>query len=343
MDLVQQLGILFETYFGNPPAEIVALRGDGSERRIYRLRDNHRSVIGIIGNNAAENQAFVSFSRHFFAAGLKVPEIYAENLSKGIYLEEDLGNYTLFEWMNEIRSQQGFTPEITEFYKKALTQLPHFQIRAGADIDYSLCYQHKEFGWASMVWDTHYFRHRFLDMFYKIPYDQGELETDFIALIEYLMEENRTHFLYRDFQSRNIMVKNGEPYFIDYQSGRRGALQYDVASLLYDAKADLPQPVRDELLEHYLTAAQELIPIDEQRFRDFFYGFVFIRIMQACGAYGYLGIVKKKPHFLKSVPYAMQNLELLLQKDTIIKQFPVLHNILNNLAQDKKLRTFQGA
>lgn len=339
MDKINELVKLFQLTFDENTGHIVPLKGDGSERRIIRLSNARRSVIGIIGNNPDENKAFVSFSRHFHNAGLRVPEIYAENLAEGIYLEEDLGDETLFKWMTGQREKNGLSDEIILMYRKALRQLPNFQIRAGRDIDYSLCYQHHEFGWASMVWDVHYFKHRFLEVFYKKSFDVGELEKDFIALIEYLISADRNYFLYRDFQSRNIMLRNGELYFVDYQSGRKGALQYDVASLLYDAKANLPESVRVGLLDYYLEQVEQFKPIDRKKFVEYFYGYVLIRIMQACGAYGYLGIVKGKKRFLKSIPFAIGNMEMLLEKDGIILQdLKTLRDIFSNLVLDQSLK-----
>lgn len=340
MEETKNLEQLFSQFYNEDLDEIYALKGDGSDRKIYRLKNKQRTVIGIAGNNRAENEAFLSFSRHFYQSGLRVPEIYIARPDAGIYLEEDLGDHTLFEWAGKIRQNEGFSATIISMYKKVLAQLPHFQFRAGKGIDYSKCYQHHEFGWASMIWDVHYFKHRFLDVFYKNPIDVAELERDFTGLIEYLISENMEYFLYRDFQSRNVMVRDNEPHFIDYQSGRKGALQYDLASLLYDAKANIPQSIREELVDYYLSQAAQFKTIDLKKFQAYFYGFVYIRIMQALGAYGYLGITKGKKRFLKSVPFAMRNLEILAEKDTIMKRFPVLNTIFNNLINDEALRDF---
>ena len=331
---------LFRQTYSEEPETIVALKGDGSGRRVYRLQNKRRSVIGVVGDHRAENEAFIKFSQHFRQHGLPVPEIYAENLLEGVYLEEDLGQHTLFEWMQPIRQQEGFSARVINLYKSALAWLPEFQIKAGRSLDYSYCYQHASFAWDSMQWDLQYFRHRFLEIFYQGKIDASELQKDFDHLVHHLLEEKADYFLYRDFQSRNIMVKDERPYFIDYQSGRRGALQYDVASLLYDAKANIPQTIREELLDHYLACLAKMIDISKERFMKYFYGFVLIRIMQAFGAYGYLSAVKGKKNFLKSVPYAVANIELLLQKDTILNDLPTLRRIFTDLVRDPKLRQF---
>ena len=332
--------LYFQTY-GTPPDTIIPLRSDGSDRKIYRIFKNSDTVIGILGNNREENEAFLEFSRHFRAFDLKVPEIFAQNLEAGAYLEEDLGDDTLFQWMLKIRDKHGFNDEIKQMYRKVVEVLPHFQITAGVSIDFSYCYQHIAFARESMSWDLHYFKHRFLNYFYKKKIDHTNLEKDFNILIDFLLEEEPAYFLYRDFQSRNVMIKNNEPHFIDYQSGRRGALQYDLASLLYDAKADLPEDFRQELIDHYIHHAEKIIDLNAPRFKKYLYGFVLIRIMQAFGAYGYLSAVKGKTHFFKSVPFAIKNLEILCEKNPdILNRMETLKSIYEDLISDKSLREF---
>jgi aminoglycoside/choline kinase family phosphotransferase len=302
------------------------------------MQNVNRSVIGVAGDNRAENEAFIQFSRHFCKCGLPVPQIYMEDLAHGVYLETDLGFETLFEWMSRIKKDADAEQKILTLYRRVLEWLPKFQIIAGRDLDYSFCYQHDVFGKDSMNWDLQYFKHRFLDAFYAGPLDKSALLHDFQSLVAYLLEEKPVYFMYRDFQSRNVMVLEQQPYFIDYQSGRRGALQYDVASLLYDAKANLPESLRMELLEHYIAVAQQICNFSAQRFKQYFYGFVAIRIMQAFGAYGYLAAVKGKKSFLKSVPFAIQNLEILLHKAEILHELPVLRQVFSTLVEDQSLR-----
>ena len=337
---MERLSKIFQQTYGQAPDSINVMRSDGSDRKIYRIFSAGKTVIGIIGDDPDENLAFVEFSKIFKKFGLRVPEIYAENLDEGVYLEEDLGDYTLFEWMTPIREKHGLTEEIKNMYRAVIEYLPSFQIKGGAEIDYSLCYQHVIFGKHSMNWDLHYFKNQFLDVAWKNSFDEDLIEKDFQSLIEFLLQENRNYFLYRDFQSRNVMIKNDLPYFIDYQSGRRGALQYDVASMLFDAKANLPQDFREEMVEAYLSEVQKFKKIDTNQFMKYFYGFVLMRIMQAFGAYGYLGYVKKKKHFLKSVPYAVNNLRALLDKNLeVFNRIPTLRKIYEKLATDESLLT----
>lgn len=338
---MKRLEKLFEHKYGKRPDSIVPLRCDGSDRKIYRVFSGEQTVVGIIGNDSDENTAFVKFTNHFLKDGLRVPEIYIDELENGIYLEEDLGDYTLFEWMKEIQAEHGFNDKIQKMYQAVIEYLPNFQIKSGISLDYSYCYQHAIFGRHSMSWDLNYFKNRFLDVFYKKPINQTDIEADFVSLVDFLMKEDRKYFLYRDFQSRNVMIKNDQPYFIDYQSGRKGALQYDVASLLYDAKADLPESFREEMVQAYLEKVQEFTPIDANRFKKYYYGFVLIRMMQAFGAYGYLSVVKKKKHFFKSVPFAINNLKILLDKDPeIFRLMPALKDVFANLVEHKELTNF---
>ncbi len=328
---------LFRQCYNETPDRINPLKGDASDRRIYRMQNANRSVIGVAGDHRAENEAFVHFSRHFKKFELPVPDIYAADLDNGIYLEQDLGLFTLYEWMAPVRDKQGFTDEIVNMYKRALHYLPRFQIVAGRSLDYSFCYQHAAFSRASMSWDLEYFQHRFVANFYKRPFDRDCLKKEFQRLVDHLLEESPDFFLYRDCQSRNIMIHEQQPYFIDYQSGRRGALQYDLASLLYDAKADLPEELRMELVDHYIQECRDLTRLDEKRFLHYFFSYVLIRVLQAFGAYGYLAAVRGKKNFLKSVPFALKNAAILLQKAHILNSLPVLRSILADLTEDDSL------
>jgi aminoglycoside/choline kinase family phosphotransferase len=339
---MEQLAELYQQKFGRTPDSIVALRSDGSDRKIYRVFAGEHTVIGIVGVDYHENAAFLEFSKHFRKFGLRVPEIYIEDPDGSAYLEEDFGDVILFDWMMDVREQHGFNDTIKKMYRQVVEYLPKFQIEAGMSLDYSFCYQHQEFGEDSMHWDLHYFKRHFINYFYKKKVNHTELDKDFSKLIKFLLQEDRKYFLYRDFQSRNVMIKEGMPYFIDYQSGRKGALQYDLGSLLYDAKANLPEEFREELIEAYLEQARKMTRINPRRFKKHYYGFVLIRIMQAFGAYGYLSAVKGKTHFFKSVPFAIKNLEVLLNKNIeILDQLPTLKEIFSNLIEDSYLREFE--
>lgn len=330
---------LFTARFGSAPAAVEELRAHGSDRKLYRLRDAAgRTAIGVENPDLGENAAFISFSRHFRSLRLPMPEIYADDRPRGVYLEEDLGDTTLFELLQRERGQSAeVPPAVVALYEQAVRQLPIIQIKAARGLDYSLCYPRGAFDRRSMMWDLNYFKYYFLKLA-QIPYHEQQLENDFDTLCTFLLEAGQDHFLYRDFQSRNIMVRDGQPWFIDYQGGRRGSLHYDLASLLLDAKANLPFAFRDHLKQVYLTAASALTEIEPRRFEQFFRGFSLIRLLQAMGAYGFRGFYERKTHFLQSVPYAIRNLEHLLQQGDLPVALPELSAALQQIVRSTRLR-----
>ncbi len=328
---------LFEDHFEEKVEAFEMLPPSGSYREYCRLQNKNRSVIGAFNADVKENKAFFSFTGHFLKKGLPVPEIYTANPGQDKYLLEDLGNTTLFDFLGKIRKKEGFSEDIIAEYKKVVRILPKLQVVAGKDIDFSVCYPRAAFDSQSMMWDLNYFKYYFLKLA-QIPFDEQALEDDFKAFSEYLLSADSDYFLYRDFQSRNVMLKNGEVFFIDYQGGRRGALQYDLASLLYDGKADIPQNVRTTLFELYIKELQNYIPVDEKKFTAYFRGFVLIRIMQAMGAYGFRGFYEKKGHFLKSIPYALKNLGFLLEGLDLPIKIPELLKVLKLLIKSEVLK-----
>jgi aminoglycoside/choline kinase family phosphotransferase len=333
---------LFKKTFGSVPETVLPLKGDGSARRLFRLRGAGRSVIGAVGPDKLENTAFVEFSKHFRREGLPVPEIYACELSKNIYLEEDLGDMTLFQFMLKERAGSGLPASVLAAYKKTLDWLPRFQMKAGYTLDYKYCHPRESFDRQSIMWDLNYFKYYFLRLS-KIQFSEAKLEDDFNALASFLLEADTSYFVYRDFQSRNVMLRDGEPYFIDYQGGRKGALQYDAASLLYDAKADIPPETRRELLEYYLKTAQIAGKVNKAGFMRHYYAYVYIRIMQALGAYGLRGFYEGKTHFLQSVPYAVKNIEWLLRYAEMPVKLPELTRIFKSMTASAYLRQFGAA
>jgi aminoglycoside/choline kinase family phosphotransferase len=332
------LQIQFLQYFGREAGSFEMLPLSGSYREYARLKSGDISAIGAFNSDTKENRAFLSFSGNFMDCGLPVPQIYAVSDDYSIYLQEDLGNITLFDFLSKTRASEGFSKTIVEEYKKVLVQLPRIQVSAGKTMDYSVCYPRAEFDRQSMMWDLNYFKYYFLKLA-KIPFDEQLLEDDFQKFTGYLLSAENQYFMYRDFQSRNVMLKDNKVYFIDYQGGRRGPLQYDLASLLYDGKADIPPLVREELFEYYLDELEKIISVDRFEFMRFFKGFVLIRIMQAMGAYGFRGFYEKKEHFLKSIPFALDNLENLLKKLDLPVDFPELIKVLDLVSHSSFLRS----
>src|ERR1019366_3466112 len=342
---------LFEQHFSVPADHVRPLQGQlgGSGRTIIRLTGGGFSAIGILYPVKEENVAFLEFSRHFRRHGLPVPEIYAESLKQGAYLEEDFGDTTLFDFLNKNRDGEITAPPAVEAYRKVVSILPRFQVDAGRDLNYKVCYPRASFDRQSIAWDLNYFKYYFLRLA-GIPFNEQALEDDFSRLTKFLLIANRDYFLYRDFQSRNIMLrkvvnkvpnevpKEDQPFFLDYQGGRKGALQYDIASLLYDAKADLPPELRQQLLDHYLASLAGFLDLDRSEFMQFYYAYVYVRIMQALGAYGFRGFYERKEHFLQSVPYALKNLRWLLHNVELPIALPTLMEAVKSMVASDKLQ-----
>jgi aminoglycoside/choline kinase family phosphotransferase len=334
MDVLRKL---FEQYFGSQVEDVKPLQGElgGSGRQIIRLSNEKASAIGVLYGLREENVAFLEFSRHFRHHGLPVPEIYGEDLNEGAYLEEDLGHTTLFDFLSQNRTGAEIAPSVVDSYRKVVEVLPRFQVEAGGDLNYSVCYPRASFDRQSITWDLNYFKYYFLRLA-AIPFNEQTLEDDFGRLTDFLLSAPNDYFLYRDFQSRNVMLRNGQPFFVDYQGGRKGALQYDIASLLFDAKADLPPELRTQLLEHYLDQLQKFIAVDREAFKRFYYAYVYARILQALGAYGFRGFYERKTHFLQSVPYALKNVRWLLHNTKLPIELPTLmHAFQSMLASDR--------
>jgi aminoglycoside/choline kinase family phosphotransferase len=335
MDVLKKL---FEQHFRVPVEQVQPLQGQlgGSGRRIVRLGGENSSAIGILYDVREENVAFLEFSRHFRKHGLPVPEIYAEDLSQGAYLEQDLGDTTLFEFLSEHRSGSDIAPRAIEAYRKVVVELPRFQIEAGRDLNYKVCYPRSSFDRQSIAWDLNYFKYYFLRLA-GIPFNEQALEDDFGRLTRFLLTASRDYFLYRDFQSRNVMLHGEQPFFLDYQGGRKGALHYDIASLLYDAKADLPPELRQQLLDQYIDRLGYSIEMQGEVFMRHYYAFVYVRIMQALGAYGFRGFYERKPHFLQSVPYALKNVRWLLHNVELPIALPALMGAFRSMLGSEKL------
>jgi aminoglycoside/choline kinase family phosphotransferase len=330
---------LFEQHFSSAVDTAHPLRAmlGASGRKIVRLSNQQHRAIGILYGVREENAAFLEFSRHFRRHGLPVPEIYAEDLDHGAYLEEDLGDTTLFEFLSENRSGDNIAQPVAEAYRKVVATLPRFQVEAGRDLNYAVCYPRASFDRQSIAWDLNYFKYYFLQLA-DIPFNEQALEDDFNRLTTFLLSADREYFLYRDFQSRNVMLRENKPLFLDYQGGRKGALQYDIASLLFDAKADLPPQLRQQLLDYYLERLGEHINLDRDAFMRHYYAYVYVRIMQALGAYGFRGFYQRKTFFLQSVPYALKNLRWLLHNVELPIPLPALMDTFTNMLDSKKLQ-----
>jgi aminoglycoside/choline kinase family phosphotransferase len=331
------LANLFEQWSGESPYLVLPLAPSGSLRVYYRLQSQTKTAIGAFNPNLRENQAFIYFSRHFKTKGLPVPEIFAEDLGQDVYLQEDLGSTTLYSYL--LQKGDYFPDYLVQIYRKAVEQLAHLQIEGGKGLDYGQCYPRGAFDRQSMVWDFNTFKYYFLRLAY-IQFDEQALEEDFQRLADFLLQADSDFFMFRDFQTRNIMIKSGQPYFIDYQGGRKGALQYDLASLLYQAKAGMPEDIRQELLEHYMQTAGQLIDIDKEQFVQYYYGYVLIRSIQTFGTYGFRGLYERKEHFLESIPFALRNVKWILENANLPVEMPELSRAMYALIASKRFEPF---
>ena len=331
------LSELFEQWTGERPGLILPLAPSGSHRIYYRLSGNGKSAIGAFNLDRKENVAFLTFSRHFKSKGLPVPEIFAEDLDRSVYLQEDLGATTLYSYL--LQAGDYFPDYLVRIYKKVVEQLALLQVKGGEELPFDVCYPRPAFDKQSMLWDFNTFKYYFLKLA-RIPFDEQALEDDAHRFAEYLLTTDCRHFMFRDFQARNIMIKGGEPYFIDYQGGRRGALQYDLASLLFQAKANIPDDIRRELLRHYLDTLSELLPVDREQFIEYFYGYVLIRSIQTFGTYGFRGLFERKEYFIKSIPFAIRNVKWILENASFPIEMPELTKALKSIVESRKFEPF---
>ncbi len=335
----QDIGRLYREWCGEEMLQCQEMPESGSYRKYYRISGKSSQCIAVYNEDKKENKAFLEFSKHFLSKALPVPQIFAEDNNQLIYLQEDLGDTTLFKHIESVRKGIIFPDDLLQTLKKVLDELIRFQVIGSKGFDYSYCYPREAFDKQSMMWDLNYFKYYFLKLA-KIPFYEQELEDDFQRFTDFLLEADSSYFMYRDFQSRNIMIKDNKPYFIDYQGGRQGALAYDLASLLYDAKADFPPEIRNELREYYISKLDDY-GIDANKFKQHYFGYVLIRKMQAMGAFGFRGFYEKKTHFLQSIPYALQNLEYLLNTVKLPIEVPELWKVLHRLTKSETLKQYK--
>ncbi len=344
--LVESIGALYRQWRNSEALSIDVLPQSGSERRYFRLHDKQGSVIGTYGANVKENETFFYFTNHFKENNLAVPQILAVSDDKMFYLQEDFGNVSLLDHLE----QKGFSHEVYDLFKQSLEALAQLHIKGDEGLDYSQCVTNAEFGKEAIMADLLYFKYYFLDALRK-PYDKQKLIHDFEALSNYLTHTEYKYFMFRDFQSRNIMVQNvvGEitnngysVHFIDYQGGMKGAPQYDVASMLWQARANLPDAWKNKLLDDYMNSFEKIIdqPIDRNIFKSQYNGYVLIRLLQVLGAYGFRGLFERKAQFLTSIPLALKNLKDFFQHQSLGISVPEFKKVLDMCVADEIIQQF---
>jgi aminoglycoside/choline kinase family phosphotransferase len=327
---------------GEMPKDILPIAESGSARKYFRVITYNKSLIGTYSNNVEENEAFLCFSKHFHDLGLNVPEVFAVNEEKTCYLQSDFGDDNLFTHVQKALIANGgpstgsgalasYSENVIKLYKKALSHLVKLQVLGHKGLDYSKAYPTERFDRQAIIDDLNYFKYYFVKPHEEIDFNETRLGKDFEAFADFVSQAPCDFFMYRDFQSRNIMVKDNKLYFIDFQGGRKGPLNYDVVSLLYQVKAQLPEAIRDELVQYYKVELSQYVSLEEVKFDTYQPYFVYLRLLQVLGAYGFRGLIQKKSHFIESIPYALKELKTWNGKHPL-NDYPELQNIISQLS-----------
>ena len=324
----------------------MAIKSQGSNRVYTRVTDeNGKTVIRVEGTNRDENRAFIYMSRHFAERGLPVPRVLSVSEDEMSYTQEDLGDTILFDAIRHGRETGCFLPEEKDLLERTLRALAHIQVEGAQDFDWSVCFPVEAMDERSIRWDLNYFKYCFLKGT-RIEFSEPKLEDEFDKIVKNLLSTLNSQlstFLYRDCQSRNVMIRDGQPYFIDFQGGRRGPTQYDVASFLWQAKANIPASLREELIDAYLDELEKISNLQSPIFnKDAWKAalphFVLFRTLQVLGAYGYRGYFERKQHFLESIPNALRNLREVLAG---LEDYPYLRELAESLSAQRSSLPFR--
>jgi len=336
--VIENIQSFFHSFTQDPIEEFEKLPKSGGDRIYFRITTSQQSYILVYNENIKENESFLHFTQHFHKINAPVPHIYLKHPDGKMYIQQDFGRVSL---LNELEAH-GQSERVYSLFQKSLKNLAWLQISGIQNFDYSYCLTSKEFGKQAILSDLLYFKYYFLDTL-KIPYDKEQLIEDFEILSEYLTHSNHKYFMYRDFQSRNICVENDEVYFIDYQGGMKGALQYDVASLLWQARANLSEDWKNSLLDYYMDCVTEILnePLDRAEFVNQYNGYVLIRLMQVLGAYGFRGLFERKAQFLTSIPLALTNLKWFAANKQMGVSLPEYERVLQLIVKDEVVDRFR--
>lgn len=323
------------------PNDIQSIAESGSSRKYYRVLTDGHSLIGAYNANVEENEAFFYLTEHFGSKGLRVPQLLAVSGQRDCYLQSDLGNESLFNLLQHDLKEGTFSASTIGLLKQALEQLVRFQTEGHQGLDYRKVYPVPCFDKGSVVDDLDYFKYYFVKPQASIVFNETRLKAEFNRFADFVSDASHDYFMFRDFQSRNIMVHQGKTYFIDYQGGRKGPLQYDVVSLLYQVKAQLPPALRNELLAHYKQVLSTRVDLNEIHFDTFYPYFVYLRLLQVLGAYGFRGLIQKKPHFIESIPFALKELKSFNESNPLTG-YPELQSVIQQVTQLPHLSTFNS-
>lgn len=333
---MEKLLELYKNWAGANPKNIEKIPGAGSNREYYRFfNDVGDTVIGVIGTSRDENHAFIYLANHFTKRRLPVPRIIAISDDETRYLQSDLGNRSLFNAIAGGREAGGrYNLAEQNLLRKTIRQLPNIQLRGARELDFNQCYPQPEFNEEGVLFDLNYFKYCFLKAT-ELDFHELKLQADFHIMAKDLTSESMNSFLYRDFQARNIMLDaQNNPYFIDFQGGRKGPFYYDLASFLWQASAQYSFKLRRELVFEYYQSLKNYTEVPSKRhFVNRLSLFVLFRLLQVLGAYGFRGYFERKKHFLDSIPPAIQNIRDLLTLDESLFPYPYLMEILKQLTQ----------
>lgn len=332
------LNTLYREKFNCDFNHLEVLAETGSYRRYYRLFGKDKSILGVINPDTRENEAYISFSKTFIKCGINVPKIELIKNNKNAYLVEDLGDETLYSYAKCRKDKQGYlNKEAIEKYEKSLSGLIELQNTTINEIDTSLCYPRDKFDYQSIIWDLYYFKYYFLKLM-RIQFDEQALENNMQSLAKKLDSIKSDAFLFRDFQSRNIIINNNNAYFIDFQGGRKGAIYYDLASILFDANMELQGIDIEKLMKYYYKNSKEVsLPFEE--FKSNLQLFAIIRLMQALGAFGLRGVVEKKPNFVSCIPYATASLFNIFTESSLSREYSEIYKAVRAIKKSKYIET----
>lgn len=325
----ETISTLYKQVTGQQHDNIELLTGSGSNRQYFRMT-GIRNLIAVRGESIAENRAFIYMARHFHEKGIPVPEVLAVSNDESCYIQEDLGDTLLFNAIANGRNTGIFSNHEKELIRKSITVLPSIQFKGAEDMDFGMCYPLSDFNRRTVMWDLNYFKYCFLKAT-GINFNESDLEDDFEEMTDILLSASSDTFMYRDFQSRNVIIKDEKPYFIDFQGGRKGPIYYDVASFLWQAKANFNSEIREEMIETYISEANKFTEINSDEFKKTLHHFVVFRTMQVLGAYGFRGLFERKTHFIESIPYALNNLQALFKEHS--NEYPYMSKLLMQLSE----------
>lgn len=327
---MERLYALFRSRYGSEPDAVTPLVGSASDRRYYRLSSEGISCIGVDGTDREENAAFIYLAGHFREKGIHVPEVYAVSEDGMAYIQEDLGGTMLLDLYVQARRSGEGLEEVEDLLCRTMSILPDIQFGGADGLDFDICHPQKEFTARSAMFDLNYFKYCFLKPS-GLEFNEMLLQDEFEKFASELAGAVPSAFLYRDFQARNVMVKDGEPYFIDFQSGRMGPIYYDVASFVWHARAGYPQGLKERMLDAYLDSLSRYMDIERSEFVRMLRNFLLFRYLQVLGAYGFRGWIGQKANFVVSIPAAIESLGALVKEPFV--EYPYMMSVIRSLVE----------